>query len=162
MRLADLRRRQGRVLEAHALLERAAGNALTPVVMAEIALDEGDASAAADLLEAVLRRVPTQNMTLRATPVELMVRAKAAGGEAQGAAPHLDELRSIADAVGTRPLRASVMRAQGLIAAATGDEETARARLEDAVELLAASGAAFELARTRLELARVLASLGSH
>ena len=160
VRLADLRRRQGRVLEAHALLERAAGNALTPVVMAEIALDEGDASAAADLLEAVLRRVPTQNMTLRATPVELMVRAKAAGGEAQGAAPHLDELRSIADAVGTRPLRASVMRAQGLIAAATGDEETARARLEDAVELLAASGAAFELARTRLELARVLASLG--
>ena len=46
MRLADLRRRQGRFAEAQELLERAEGNALTPVVMAELALDLGDASAA--------------------------------------------------------------------------------------------------------------------
>jgi LuxR family maltose regulon positive regulatory protein len=159
VRLADLRRRQGRVAEAQELLERAAGNALTPVVMAEIALDLGDASAAADLLEPVLRRVPTQNLTLRATPVELMVRAKAAADDPEAAAPHLEELRSIAEAVGTRPLHASVKLAEGLVAAAADDDEAARARLEDAVELLAASGAAFELARARLELARVLASL---
>jgi LuxR family maltose regulon positive regulatory protein len=160
VRLADLRRRQGRVAEAQALLERAAGNALTPVVMAEIALDQGDASAAADLLEPVLRRVPPQNLTLRATPVELMVRAKAATGETETATRHLQELRSIAEAVGTRPLHASATLAEGFVAAAAGDEEAARARLEDAVELFAASGAAFELARARLELARVLGSLG--
>jgi DNA-binding CsgD family transcriptional regulator len=160
VRLADLRRRQGRVAEAQALLERAAGNTLTPVVMAEIALDQGDASAAADLLEPVLRRVPTQNLTLRATPVELMVRTKAATGETETATRHLQELRSIAKAVGTRPLHASATQAEGLVAAAAGDEEAARARLEDAVELFAASGAAFELARARLELTRVLASLG--
>ena len=160
VRLADLRRRQGRVAEAQALLERAAGNTLTPVVMAEIALDRGDASAAADLLEPVLRRVPPQNLTLRATPVELMVRTKAATGEIETATRHLQELRSIAKAVGTRPLHASATLAGGLVAAAAGDEAAARARLEDAVELFAASGAAFELARARLELARVLASLG--
>jgi LuxR family transcriptional regulator, maltose regulon positive regulatory protein len=160
VRLADLRRRQGRVAEAQALLERAAGNALTPVVMAEIALDQGDASAAADLLEPVLRRVPPRNLTLRATPVELMVRAKAATGETETATRHLQELRSIAEAVGTRPLHASATLAEGFVAAAAGDEEAARARLEDAVELFAASGAAFELARARLELARVLCSLG--
>jgi LuxR family maltose regulon positive regulatory protein len=160
VRLADLRRRQGRVAEAQALLDRAAGNALTPVVRAEIALDEGDASATADLLEPVLRRLPAQNLTLRVTPVELMVRAKAAAGDAEAAAPHLEELRSIAASVGTRPLHASATLAEGLVAAAAGDEEVARARFEDAVELFAASGAAFELGRARLELARVLASLG--
>jgi LuxR family transcriptional regulator, maltose regulon positive regulatory protein len=160
VRLADLRRRQGRVAEAQELLDRAAGNALTPVVMAEIALDQGDASAAVDLLEPVLRRVPTQSMTLRATPVELMVRAKAMAGDAEAATPHLDELRSIAASVGTRPLHASATLAEGLVAAAASDAEQARARLEDAVDLFAASGAAFELARARMELARLLASLG--
>jgi LuxR family transcriptional regulator, maltose regulon positive regulatory protein len=160
VRLADLRRRQGRVAEAQELLDRAAGNALTPVVMAEIALDQRDASAAADLLEPVLRRVPTENMTLRATPVELMVRAKATAGDAATATPHLEELRSIAASVGTRPLHASATLAEGLVAAAAGDAEQARARFEDAVELFAASGAAFELARARMELARLLASRG--
>jgi LuxR family transcriptional regulator, maltose regulon positive regulatory protein len=160
VRLADLRRRQGRVAEAQELLDRAAGNALTPVVMAEIALDQRDTSAAADLLQPVLRRVPTQNMTLRASPVELMVRAKATAGDAEAATPYLEELRSIAASVGTRPLHASATLAEGLVAAAAGDAEQARARFEDAVELFAASGAAFELARARMELARLLASRG--
>jgi DNA-binding CsgD family transcriptional regulator len=160
VRLADLRRRQGRFAEAQELLHRAEGNALTPVVLAELALDLGDASAARELLEPVLRRVPAQNRSLRAAPLEVMVRAKIATGEAEAAASHLVELCSIGDAVGTRPLRASASLSEGLVAAAAGDQETARERLEDAVELLAASGAAFELARARLELARVLVSLG--
>jgi DNA-binding NarL/FixJ family response regulator len=62
--------------------------------------------------------------------------------------------------VGTRPLRASLNLCEGLVAAAAGDQDEARERLEDAVELFAASGASFELGRARLELARVLASLG--
>jgi ATP/maltotriose-dependent transcriptional regulator MalT len=160
VRLAELRRRQGRVAEAQELLRRAAGNALTPVVLAELSLDLGDASAARDLLEPVLRRVPTQNRSLRAAPLEVMVRAQAAAGEAEAAASHLVELRSIADAVGTRPMRAALSLAEGLVAAAGGDHARARDSLEDAVELFAASGAAFELARARLELARALAALG--
>jgi DNA-binding NarL/FixJ family response regulator len=88
-----------------------------------------------------------------------MVRAKVASGEVEAAASHLEELRSIADALGTRPLRASLSLAEGLVAAGTGDGETAREMLEDAVELFAASGASFELARARLELARILAEL---
>ncbi len=160
VRLADLRRRQGRFAEAQELLHRAEGNALTPVVLAELSLDLGHASAAADLLAPVLRRVSAPNRTLRAAPLEVMVRAKAATGEGGEAASHLLELRAIAEALGTRPLYASVRCCEGLVAVAAGDQEAARARLEDAVELFAASGAAFELARARLELARVLASLG--
>jgi len=160
VRLADLRRRQGRFPEAEELLHRAAGNALAPVVSAELALDLGNASTAVDLLEPMLRRVPPQNRTLRAAPLEVMVRAQVATGEAEAAASHLEELRSIAEAIGTRPLRASVSVCEGLVAVAAGDQDKAREKIEDAVELFAASGASFELARARLELARVLASLG--
>ena len=159
VRLADLRRRQGRFAEAEDLLEQRPGNPLAPVVMAELVLDLGDASRAVDLLEPVLRRIPTRNRTLRAAPVELMVRARIATGEAEAATSHLGELRSIAEALGTRPLHAAVALLDGLLAAAGGDRETARERLEDSVELFAASDASFELARARLELARALASL---
>ena len=159
VRLADLRRRQGRLAEAEDLLEQRPGNPLAPVVMAELALDRGDASAAVDLLGPVLRRVPVENRTLRAAPLEVMVRARVAIGDAEAAASHVVELRSIAAALGTRPLRASLSLSEGLVAAAAGDRDTAGERLEDAVELFAASGASFELARARLELARVLTSL---
>jgi LuxR family transcriptional regulator, maltose regulon positive regulatory protein len=160
VRLADLRRRQGRLAEAEELLDRAQRNPLAPIVRAELALDRSDASAADDLLDPVLRRVPAQNKTLRAAPLEVMVRAKTAAGEIEAASAHLAELRAVADAVGTRPLRASLNLCEGLVAAAAGDQDEARERLEDAVELFAASGASFELGRARLELARVLASLG--
>ena len=160
VRFADLRRRQGRFAEAQELLRRAEGNALTPVVLADMSLDLGDTSSAGDLLEPVLRRVPEQNRTLRLAPVEVMVRAKAAAGETDAAAAHLSELRSIAEAVGTRPLHATARFCEGLVAAAAGDDLTARAELEEAVDLFATSGAAFELARARLALARVLAASG--
>jgi ATP/maltotriose-dependent transcriptional regulator MalT len=160
VRLADLRRRQGRFAEAEELLQQRPGNPLTPVVMAELALDRGDPSAAVDQLEPVLRRLPVENKTLRAAPLELLVRAEVATGAADAAASHLTELRSIVAALGTRPLQASLSLSEGLVAAAAGDQETARARLEDAVELFAASGASFDLARARLELARLFTSLG--
>jgi ATP/maltotriose-dependent transcriptional regulator MalT len=130
------------------------------VVRAELCLDLGDPAAAADGLESALRRVPAHNQTLRAAPLEVMVRAKAAGGDYEAAASHLSELRSIAEAVGTRPLHASARLCEGLVAAGRGDHETARAKLEDAVELFVTSGASFELARARLALAGVLLRLG--
>jgi LuxR family transcriptional regulator, maltose regulon positive regulatory protein len=160
VRLADLRRRQGRFAEAEDLLEQRPGNPLAPVVMAELALDQGDPHAAAHLLEPVLRRIPADARTLRAAPIEVMVRARLAVGDWEEAATHLTELRSIADALGTRPLHASLNLCEGLVAADAGDENTAREKLEDAVHLFTASGGSFELARALLELARVYALLG--
>jgi ATP/maltotriose-dependent transcriptional regulator MalT len=160
VRLADLRRRQGRFAEAEELLAQRPGNPLAPVVMAELALDRGDASAAVDLLEPVLRRIPAENRTLRAAPIEVMVRAKLAAGDTEEAAMYLAELHSITDALGTRPLYASLSLCEGLVAIEAGDEDTAREKLEDAVDLFTASGGSFELARARLELARVYALLG--
>ena len=114
VRLADLRRRQGRLGEAEELLSQAQRNALAPLGMAELALDQGDASAARDLLEPLLRRLPVENRTLRAHPVELVVRAQVAAGAVESATAHVSELRAIAAAVGTQPLHAAVSFSEGL------------------------------------------------
>ncbi|MDX6556345.1 MAG: hypothetical protein QOD86_2540, partial [Miltoncostaeaceae bacterium] len=100
------------------------------------------------------------NLTLRATPVELMARAAAAAGDPAAAAPHLAELRAIAESVGTRPLHASARLAEGIVALAAGDAAIARERLHEAVDLFAAGGGAFDLGRARVELARALAAQG--
>ena len=54
--------------------------------------------------------------------------AKVATGAADAAASYVTELRSIADALGTRPLRASLSLSEGLVAVAAGDHDSARAR----------------------------------
>jgi LuxR family transcriptional regulator, maltose regulon positive regulatory protein len=66
----------------------------------------------------------------------------------------------IATDVGTEPLRASVLAAEGVTAAAAGDLPGARRALEDAVMLYARSGMPYGCAFTRIELARVLAASG--
>jgi DNA-binding CsgD family transcriptional regulator len=159
VRLADLRRRQGRFAEVEELLRQAPHHGQTPLVTAELALDRGDVARAHDLLERVLRRVPSRNVLRRARPLELLVRAEAAGGDRTGAAAHAAELRSIADVVGTAPLAAAAAFCEGLAAGAAGDHATARERLEDAVDL-ASRDAPLEAGRAQLELARSLRALG--
>ena len=61
--------------------------------------------------------------------------------------------------VGTDPLRASALAAEGAVAAGEGDPETARLSYEDAIDLFQRIGAPFETARARIELARVLTAL---
>jgi DNA-binding NarL/FixJ family response regulator len=72
----------------------------------------------------------------------------------------MEELREIASRVQTRPLQAALLTAEGTVAAAQGDHDAARRSFEDALDLLAASGAPFEIARVRLDLAAVLGTLG--
>jgi len=160
VRLADLRRRQGRFEEAERLFVEAEAHPLAAVGMAELAVDRGDPHGAIPLAERVLRQLPLENRTQRAAALELAVRAKAAAGDVAGARLHLEELRSVAQAVPTSPLRAAASFCEGAVAAAGGDHESAVVALEDAAALFAASDAPFELGRARTELARALAELG--
>ncbi len=73
----------------------------------------------------------------------------------------VDELQDIANEAGTGPLRALARLAAGLVAARSGDPKSARALLEDAVDLFEESGAPFETGRARVELAGVMRALGS-
>jgi DNA-binding NarL/FixJ family response regulator len=160
VRLAELRRRQGRLVEAAEMFERAEPHGLASLGRAELAFDRGDPRAAAEQAERYLRRVPTQNRTDRAAGLELLARARVAAGDLDGARTAVAELTGIARLVATAPLRASASVAAGCLAAADGDANAARRHLEDAVDLYLRSGAPYELARARLELARTLGALG--
>ncbi len=159
-RLAELRRRQGRWEEARQLFRDVETSPLGQLGSAELALDQGDTTAAADLVDRFLRRFPPENRTERAAALELLVRIYAAQGDQARAAAALGQLKEIASAVATDPLRASADFAAGIMAAAEGAHDPARKHFEDAVDLFERSKAPFETARARIELARALAATG--
>jgi DNA-binding CsgD family transcriptional regulator len=159
-RLGELRRLQGRREEAQALFDRAEGHPLATVGRAALALDGGDPTSAGDLAERYLRGVHPNNRTERVRALEILVRARLGAGRPKEAAKAADELADIAEAAGTLPLRAAAGLCRGLVAAATGDLESARRQHEDALDLFHRSGATLEVARARLELASVLNQAG--
>src|SRR5262245_19147278 len=75
VRLAELRRRQGRLVEAAEMFERAEPHGLASLGRAELAFDRGDPRAAAEQAERYLLRMPTQNRTDRAAGPELLARS---------------------------------------------------------------------------------------
>ena len=159
VRLAELRRRQGRLTEAASLFEQAGSHGLALLGRAELAFDRGDMRAAAEHVDRYLRRVPTQNRTDRAAGLELLVRAEAAAGDLDGARTALAELSAITAVVATLPLKAATSLASGWVAMASDEEDEARRHFEDAVDRFVQSNAPYEVARARIELARALASL---
>ena len=158
--LAELRRRQGRVDEAGALLERAGAGTGAQVARARLALDRGDALGAAALLERVLRQLPAERALGRVPALEVLVRARIADGALDAAAVALDELRTVARLVGTEPLLAGAEVAEGMLESARGEHDRARALLEDAVDGFERHGAPYEAALARIELAASLSVLG--
>ena len=160
VRLAELRRRQGRHDEALALFGEAERHPLAQLGRAELSLARGEADLARAGLERLLRRIPATNPAARAGPVEALVRAEAAAGDHAAAAGHARELRAIAEAIGTAPLLGAACFAEGVVAAATGDHAAARDRFDDAAEQFAAAGAPLEAARARLGLGDALRALG--
>ena len=160
VRLGELRRRQGKLDEAMALFERSGSHPLASLGRAAVTFDRGDFDAVAELAERHLRRLPATNRTERAAALELLVRACVEQGRMAPAAEAVAELQAIAIEAGTGPLRALASVAAGLVAARAGDAHSARAQLEDAVDLFEESGAPFETGRARVELAGVLRALG--
>lgn len=160
VRLAELRRRQGRLDEAAEIFEQVAEHPLALLGLAELCLDRDDPAGARDRAGQYLREAPPQTGTLRAAGLEVLVRAHTALGEEKPAAAACDELAAVATQVSTDPLCASASLAAGVLAAGTGDLERARTAFEDATRLFHRSGAPFEAARARIELAGVLVGLG--
>jgi DNA-binding NarL/FixJ family response regulator len=160
VRLAELRRRQGRLDAAEELFARCEGKPLALLGRAAVALDRDRPSEAAELAERFLRAFPDRNRTERCAGLEIAVRASCALGEHVQAREALHQLSEIAARAGTRPLRAAVLTAEATMTAAVGDHDAARRCLEDALDLLAVSGAPFEAAQARLDLGAALAALG--
>jgi ATP/maltotriose-dependent transcriptional regulator MalT len=160
VRLAELRRRQGRLVEAAEMFEQCEPHSLAMLGRAELALDRDDPEACAELAARYLRRVLPHNRTARAAGLELLVRALVRTADFAGARTALTELANIAKLLETLPLKASASLAAGCVAAGLGEEADAQRHFEDAVDLYLQSGAPFEVSRARIELAKVLAGRG--
>jgi DNA-binding CsgD family transcriptional regulator/tetratricopeptide (TPR) repeat protein len=158
VRLAELRRRQGRLVEAAEMFEQAGSHSLALLGRAQLAFDRDDAAGAAELAARYMRRVPAQNRTARAEGLEVLVRALVATGDFAAARTALAELSSIASLLTSAPLRASASVAAGCLAFGEGQAEQAQRHFEDAVDLYLECGAPYELARARIDLARTLAA----
>jgi LuxR family maltose regulon positive regulatory protein len=158
VRLAELRRRQGRLDEAAQLFEQSSSDARSLLGLAELALGRDDPATAADLVERFLRRVQPDDRTVRTEGLALAIRVQLRLGGFERAVERLAELEATAELVGTEPLRALVSLSRGWLAAAVNDIEGARRALEDAVDGFQQSGAPYETAVARLDLARVLAA----
>jgi DNA-binding NarL/FixJ family response regulator len=160
VRLAELRRRQGRHTEAEQLFSEHEYDSRALLGRAAVALDLGRPEEAADLADRYLRRFPDIFRIERCAGLELAVRAHAGLAHDDRASQALEELQALATRLGTRPLRGAVLAAEAAVAAARGDHDAARRSFEDAVDTYAACGLPFEAACARLDLAIVLDALG--
>src|SRR5262245_32108800 len=158
VRLAELRRRQGRLVEAAEMFDQAGSHGLALLGRAQLALDKDDTAGAAELAARYLRRVPAHNRTARAEGLEVLVRASVATGDLAGARTALAELSAIATLLATAPLRDSASVAAACLAFGERQVEQAQRHFEDAVDLFLKCGAPYELARARIDLARTLAA----
>jgi len=160
VRLAELRRRQGRLAEAATLLDQIAQHGAGLLARARLALDCDDPGGALELIAQYLRHLPAQNRTDRASGLELAIQARTDLRDWPRAKDALDELGGIAETLGTIPLRADLSFASGYAALGKGNPEEARLCFEDACDLYTRSGAPFETGRARVQLARALNALG--
>ena len=159
-RLAELRRRQGRLAEAATLIEQVPPHGPALLEQAELAFDCEDRRAAMELVDQYLRHLPPANRTDRASGLELAVRVRTDLQDWPGVKVALDELVSLAAIVSTTPLQAAAKFASGYAAMGQGKADEARHCFEDACGLYSRSGAPFETGRTRIQLARSLGALG--
>ena len=159
VRLAELRRRQGRLDEAEGIFREVESHPLALLGLAELALDRGRPRDADEFCARLLRQLPQSARYQRMDALELVVRSAALLGERARAAEALAEIEILSEKAATLPLRAVRCFSMGMEAIAAGDFERARISLEDAADLFEKTGTPYEAARARLELAGVLVSL---
>jgi ATP/maltotriose-dependent transcriptional regulator MalT len=167
VRLADLRRRQGRLDEAAAIyieLEgdpfRAQAEPLATLGRGELALARGDAVDAVDDAERYLRMLEPDERARRAAGLELLARAHAAAAAPAAARAAATALTGIADHLGTAAVRGSAALADGAASVASGELERARTALEDAVDRFGSAGAPYDTAVAQALLAAALHASG--
>jgi DNA-binding CsgD family transcriptional regulator len=160
VKLADLRRRQGRAAEARRLLQDASASAVATRLEAELALEGGDTGRALALGRELLARIRDGRITDEAAVLNLVVRAAAAAGEVAEAEVALGELERAIALIGTDPMLGSLWHARGVVLQARGRAGEAANAHGKAAALLSAAGATFDAAQARLAQAEALRADG--
>ncbi len=162
IRLAELRRRQGRHAEAGRLLDDAPRLAGALRVRAEMAFDGGDLAGALALareLDALVQGFP---VTEHVVALQLIVRAASALGDIETAAGAFDQLEEAASTISTDSACAAVWMARAALLGARGDAEASAAACAQAARLFTSARAPFEAAQATLAQADALRSAGHH
>ena len=154
--LAELRIRQGRLLDAERLLADREDDPPSRRAIALLRLAEGRSRQAAALLERLLEEAadhPVRASSLL-TP---LVDARLACGDVDGAAASAQALAGLADTTGIRAVQAHADLAAARLALATGRTREAAAPASRALAAFRRLGMPFGMGQARLELARALA-----
>ncbi len=159
VRLADLRRRQGKWEEAHALFNEVPSHSLKPLSCAALAYDKGEYEMAENLAERHLRKIPMSTPIERVADLELLLRIYIKRNKTEEALILLKELKETSVLINTLPLKAAALSAEGIYDYATKSYNTAKHCLEDAIDLYDKVILPFEASRTRVVLAEVLMNL---
>jgi ATP/maltotriose-dependent transcriptional regulator MalT len=159
VRLADLKRKQGKWSEAEALLNQVESHPLVQLYSAYLCYDRGNFETALNLAERYLRRFTPGEKAERTAVVELLIRIYTKLQKFERAGQMLNELRETAKAINTLPLKAALLGAEGILSLAKSNYEEARKDLEDAVDIYDSIASPFESARCRLALSESLINL---
>lgn len=154
LRLADLRVRQGRLEEAEALLAGHEDQAGAFLPLVRLSLARGEAGVA----RAMLRNVLPADGPLaidQAPALALLVDAALAAGELDGAEAAAEQLRRLAEQIGSELLLAQAALAAGRVQRHAGDARAA-ASLRTALASLRSHEQSLVAGRTRLELGQLL------
>ncbi len=160
VRLAELRRRQGRQADARRLLRDAPRSAGALHVLAEMAMDTGDHEAALRLARELETLVGGFPVTEHVVALQLIVRAAAELGDLDTAAAALDELEQAASTISTNSACAAVSMARAAVARARGDAQASADAFAQAVRLYTSACAPFEAAHAMLGQAESLRRAG--
>ena len=158
--VGQLRARQGAVVDARASFEQALPLPQAVLALGELDLDAGDAEAACDAADRVLRRLGPGEVLGRFRALELLARARAAAGDREGASAAADDAERQAERLGTPYMLGRAHLARAAVWAAAGDHDGARRAAEDAADRFAACPAPYERARARLLAADALRAAG--
>lgn len=153
-RLGELRRRQGRTEEALQLFRQAGTHPIALLGAAWMDLQRGSVTSALERVRTYLRRFPADALLERAPANELLVRIAAASGAVADACTPLEELELAASRHNLPLLRAALLAARGVLAAANGESVHAAELLDDAAALYEAAGHAWEAEAARRTLPR--------
>ena len=159
VRLADLKRRQGKWEEAETLLNKVESHPLMHLYSANLYYDKGEYEKALNAAERFLRRFAPNEKAEKTVVIELLVRIYIKLEKLDTAVKMFEELREIADAINTLPLKAAVLSAEGNLDLAFKKYDPARKNLEDAIDIYDSIPSPVESAQSRLVLSEVLIKL---
>ena len=160
IRLGRLRARQGDVAEARSLFEAALPLPQAILALGDLDLAGGDAAAAGDAADRVLRRLGEASILDRFPALELLARARAVAGDRDGADAATTQLEREATRLATPYMRGRARLVRARVLSAAGDHDGARQAAEDAADLFTGCSAPYEAADARLLLSSALEALG--